>query len=86
LAMALTGGDRSDLRSAAATIIDLNHRLGIPASLAAVGLAGSDMTAMAAECTMKYPRPTNPVAMTEARVAALYDAWYANDLDAAWSL
>jgi hypothetical protein len=34
----------------------------------------------------KYPRPNNPVPMDEARVSALYHAWFARDLDAAWAV
>jgi alcohol dehydrogenase class IV len=86
LAMSLTGGRYSDLRSAAQTLVELNDRLGIPDSLSAVGITAADAAEMARECTTKYPRPTNPVAMTDERVLALYNAWFTRDLDAAWSL
>ena len=86
LAMSLTGGRYADLRSAAETLLALNDRLGIPASLSAVGIAATDVEPMARECTMKYPRPTNPVPMTDERVSALYHAWFTRDIDAAWSL
>src|SRR5690606_12117103 len=41
-------------------LVELNRQLGIPASLSDVGLGSSDVSAMAAECVEKYPRPTNP--------------------------
>ncbi len=86
LAMSLTGGRYSDLRSAAETLVALNDRLGIPASLSTVGICSPDVGPMAQECTTKYPRPANPVAMTDERVLALYKAWFTRDLDAAWAV
>ena len=86
LARALTGGRFADLRSVANTLLELNDRLGMPSSPAAVGIPESEAESMAKECVTKYPRPTNPVAMSEERVGALYRAWFARDLDAAWAV
>jgi alcohol dehydrogenase class IV len=86
LAMALSGGRHADLRSVAASLLELNDRLAMPASPAAVGIPASEADAMARECVAKYPRPNNPVPMDEARVSALYHAWFARDLDAAWAV
>jgi alcohol dehydrogenase class IV len=86
LALALTGGRHSDLRSVANMLLELNDRLGMPSSPSAVGIAASEAEAMAKECVTKYPRPTNPVVMTEERVASLYRAWFAGDLGAAWAV
>lgn len=86
LAMAITAGRYADLRSAAESLLALNDRLGMPPSPSTVGIAASEAEVMAKECVAKYPRPTNPVAMTEDRVVALYHAWFARDLDAAWAL
>jgi len=86
LALALTGGRHTDLRSVASALRDLTARLGMPVSPAAVGIATSEAAAMATECVTRYPRPTNPVAMNEARVLRLYHAWFAGDLSAAWAV
>jgi alcohol dehydrogenase class IV len=86
LALALSNGRHADLRSVAKALIELNDRLGIAASPRAAGIERSELAPMARECVTKYPRPTNPVPMTDERVTALYDAWFAGDLDAAWSV
>lgn len=86
LAMALSGGRYADLRSVARSLLELNERLAMPASPVAVGIAASQADAMARECVAKYPRPNNPVPMDEERVLALYHAWFARDLDAAWAV
>jgi len=84
LALAITGGHRDDVRSAGDSLMELNERLGMPSSLAAVGIVASELEAMAKECTTKYPRPTNPVPMTVEHLMPLYDAWFRGDLNAAW--
>jgi len=86
LALRLTCGRSADLRAAADALLELNDRLGIPASLAAAGISEAEVEPMAHECVTTYPRPTNPVPMTTERVASLYRAWFARDLDAAWAL
>jgi alcohol dehydrogenase class IV len=86
LAMAITGGRYADLRSVANTLLELNDRLAMPSSPGSVGIAAAEAEAMAKECVSKYPRPNNPVTMTEARVSALYGAWFAGSLDAAWAV
>jgi alcohol dehydrogenase class IV len=84
LARAITGGRHADLRSTASMLVELTARLGMPSGPAAVGIRSADAADMARECVTRYPRPTNPVAMTEERVAALYDAWFCESLHAAW--
>ena len=86
LASRLTRGRATDLRAAADAVVELNDSLGIPASPLAAGIDQSELEPMAEECVAMYPRPTNPMPMTGARVSALYRAWFARDLDAAWSL
>lgn len=85
LADAITGGRHCDVRSVAEALLELNARLGMPSSPGAVGIAATEAEAMAQECVAKYPRPTNPVPMAEARLVALYQAWFAGDLAAAWA-
>jgi alcohol dehydrogenase class IV len=86
LALALSGGRYADLRSVAKSLVELNDRLGIAGSPQVAGIPRSELSPMARECVTKYPRPTNPVPMTDERVTSLYDAWFAGDLDAAWSV
>lgn len=86
LAMRLTGGRSMELRAAAESLIELNERLGIVGSPRLAGIDAGQIEPMARECIEMYPRPTNPVAMSIDRVTALYRAWFALDLDAAWSL
>lgn len=85
LALAVTAGRHTDLRSVASVMLELMATLGMPSSPAAVGIDPTAAPAMAAECVTSYPRPNNPVAMSEPRVAALYRAWFAGDLAAAWA-
>jgi alcohol dehydrogenase class IV len=53
-------------------IVDLNHELGIPASLEEVGIPSDEVGAMATECRERYPRPNNPAAIEAAPLEILY--------------
>jgi alcohol dehydrogenase class IV len=57
--------------------------LGIPSSLAAVGIDAAATDAMADECVDKYPRPNNPVPFDRERLRRLYACFLEGDLDAA---
>ena len=83
LANRLTGGRYGDLRSAADWLLELNDILRLPTSPLVVGIPQSEIDPMAIECAEKYPRPTNPVAMTPESLKPLYRAWFARDLESA---
>lgn len=64
-----------------AWLADLNRSLEVPPSLQAVGIAEAEHAAMARECRERYPRPSNPVEMTEDRLSALYRFLWKGDLE-----
>jgi alcohol dehydrogenase class IV len=59
---------------------DLNAGLGMPRSLAELGIAAGGLDEMVQECLTRYPRPTNPIALTRERLAPLYAAMHAGDV------
>lgn len=61
----------------------LGDRLGIPSSLAEVGIPSSELEAMVEECLVKYPRPNNPVPFERDRLLDLYRAFHDGDIDRA---
>ncbi len=61
----------------------LGERLGIPRSLAEVGIPAGEIPAMVSECLERYPRPNNPVPFERARLTTLYECFHAGDIDAA---
>jgi alcohol dehydrogenase class IV len=68
-----------------AWVADLTRALGIPGSLERVGIAESDLAAMASECCDAYPRPNNPVPVEPEAVARLLAHFQNGDLDRAWA-
>ena len=64
-------------------IVDLNHALGIPASLEELGIPADEIGAMAAECRERYPRPTNPAPLEAEPLKIVYHhLWRGSALDA----
>jgi alcohol dehydrogenase class IV len=59
----------------------LNAELDVPPNLRDLGLDAAEAHAMAGECLARYPRPTNPVPLTEHRLTDLYGFLWAGDLD-----
>lgn len=86
LARALTGGASGSLRAAAEHVSALVGRLGLPMTLADAGIGAQSIPEMAELCAGSYPRPTNPEAMDEPRIAALFLAMDAGDLAAAFAV
>lgn len=60
---------------------DLNADLGLPQSLKEVGLTKKDVPEMLEECISKYPRPTNPVNITEDKLKVFYEMLFAGDIE-----
>src|SRR5262249_34699660 len=79
----LTGGRSRSVQGAAAAVERVSAALGIPTSLAAVGIAESDLDEIAAEVVDRYPRPNSPVPLEQGRLRALLDCMYAGDVAAA---
>jgi alcohol dehydrogenase class IV len=67
----------------AESLAGLAARFGIPPTPLEAGIAHEHADAMAAECGTLYPRPTNPVPMTQEGLRDLYRAWFAGDLQGA---
>ena len=63
----------------------LNATMDIPPSLAAVGVDASHLAGMARECVETYPRPNNPVPVTQADVERLLGFFLTGDIGGAWS-
>jgi alcohol dehydrogenase class IV len=60
LALAITEGRSDSLDDAAVELRQLAERLGLPTSLAEIGIPADEARAMAQECIDRYPRPANP--------------------------
>lgn len=57
--------------------------LGIPGSLAEVGIRKADLDEMADDCVERYPRPNSPVPLERGRVRKLYGYFCSGDVDGA---
>lgn len=55
--------------------------MGVPASLADIGLSRRDIPEMVRECIEAYPRPNNPVPFDERQLTRLYEGFYVGDFD-----
>lgn len=84
ISLLVTDGASRELSAAAEAVDTLAGRLGLPQSLSAVGIATDELSAMAAETVQDYPRPNNPVPMTESGLAGLFAHMHAGDLRSAW--
>ncbi|WP_248761398.1 iron-containing alcohol dehydrogenase family protein [Pseudarthrobacter sp. SSS035] len=60
LALTITQGRSEDLDDAAAELRQLAEDLGLPTSLAEIGIGAGEAQGMARECVELYPRPSNP--------------------------
>jgi alcohol dehydrogenase class IV len=65
-------------------VVERSRRMGIPASLAALGVAHEELPAIAADCVESYPRPNHPVPIDTAGVLALLERLHAGEPYAAW--
>lgn len=64
-------------------LAELNQELGVPMSLADVGIPATEVTPMATECLERYPRPTNPAPFELDRLETLYGyLWEGSAADA----
>lgn len=61
----------------------LGDELGIPPSLAAVGIPETEVAAMTDECIERYPRPNNPIPFERERLVRLYSYFLAGDIETA---
>lgn len=85
IARALTNGESDSLREAAGRVAALVGRLGLPTTLPEARIADIEIPEMAARCVGSYPRPTNPVAFDEQKIAALFEAMQTGDIDRAFA-
>jgi alcohol dehydrogenase class IV len=69
--------------SFAGWVHSLATELGMPTSLAVVGIGADDLPAMVEECLTMYPRPNNPAPFERDRLLTLYERFLEGDLDAA---
>jgi len=65
-------------------LVEANESMGVPASLAAVGIDAADLAGMAAECVERYPRPNHPVPIEVPDLVGLLEAWHEGAAVAAW--
>jgi alcohol dehydrogenase len=66
-------------------IVELNADLGIPGSLAEVGILLDAIPEMAREVVELYPRPNNPVPVELESLEALFVDFYNGHAQEAWS-
>lgn len=62
---------------------ELEGSLGAPTSLAEAGIGADQLAAMATECVRDYPRPSNPVPLTQERLEVLLGHFHEGDLSGA---
>lgn len=65
-------------------IVEQSGRMGIPTSLAELGVAYDALPAMAADCVESYPRPNHPVVIDRAGILALLERMYSGEPFEAW--
>ncbi|WBL19380.1 iron-containing alcohol dehydrogenase [Citricoccus sp. NR2] len=86
LARSLTRGASDKIRDAAGYVQDLVKRLGLPTTLAEAEVDAQAIPEMAQLCVGSYPRPTNPEAFDESKIAALFESMQNGDLDDAFAI
>ena len=65
-------------------VVEHSRRMGIPASLAELGVTREELPEIAADCVESYPRPNHPVPIDTAGVQALLERLHAGEPYAAW--
>lgn len=85
IALALTNGASTSLRDAADAVQQLAQRMGLPTTLGEARIDAGQVDELARYCSAEYQRPTNPEAMDEPRLRALFAAVETGDLDAAFA-
>jgi alcohol dehydrogenase class IV len=83
IARLVTSGRGATLADAAAELVALAERLGLPTRLDAVGIAADQAGEMAQEVVRDYPRPTNPTPLDAAALTDLLSHMVTGDLDGA---
>jgi alcohol dehydrogenase class IV len=86
LSMAITQGNSKSLREAAQYVMDMSVRLGLPTTLTDVDIPLAAEKRIAQRCVTEYPRPTNPVRLSEPLLVALVAAMREGNLDSAFSI
>lgn len=81
IAAGLGGEDDATFRWVAAT----NDALGIPISLASVGIEAEQLSALAAEVVESYPRPNNPTPVERERLEDLLGFLHRGERELAWT-
>lgn len=76
----LAGEAGTDTASFAERLRDLAEQLGIPGSLAEIGIGEEELPAMVEECLADYPRPNNPRPFDRERLLALYRHFHEGDV------
>ena len=79
-AVQVTGQPGASPGDLALWISELNSYLKIPGSLKAIGLEEADLGEMEAECLNRYPRPTNPKAITREALRVFYQMMFEGDI------
>lgn len=79
LGAALTGDRHPSASAVVERLNDLVLAGGLPASLAALGIAQSALPAMVDECLTRFPRPNNPRPFDREGLFALYEHLFAGD-------
>jgi alcohol dehydrogenase class IV len=86
LSMAITQGHSENLRVAAQYVLDTSVRLGLPTTLNDVDIPRAAEKRIAQRCVTEYPRPNNPVPLSEPLLVALVAAMRDGDLDSAFAI
>lgn len=77
-------GPGADLHALAGEVSTLIRTVGLPTSLADVGMQLGEENLVAERVVTEYPRPTNPVPLNQQRLTTLIGFMRVGDLQAAW--
>ena len=84
IAELVTGDADADLKQLAIDIAELTREVSLPTSIDETGLSADRIPELAREVVESFPRPNNPVAITEERLTSLLEHMQTGDVAGAW--
>ncbi|GAB2558064.1 iron-containing alcohol dehydrogenase family protein [Leucobacter ruminantium] len=85
IAELVTGDPDADLQQLALDIAELTREVSLPTSTGETGLDASRIPELVHEVIESFPRPNNPVEITEERLTRLLEHMQTGDVAAAWA-
>lgn len=85
IAELVTGDPDTNLEQLSVDIANLTREVALPTSMAETGMDASRIPELVAEVIESFPRPNNPVQITEERLTRLLQHMQTGDVPAAWA-